>query len=358
MYTAQTIVQRIFRQMSASNQPVTLAEVAEAAGVSVSTASRALNGRAKAFRISQKTIDQVKEHAQRLGFQPSLLAKSLQSKRSGLLGVIVPDVSNPFFASIAREVTLHAEANGLSVLLADSRETTATEIKLLSELRSRRVEGIVVCPVGDDSKHLALADQSGTPLVLVDRCFPNTKLTSVTSDNSRGADLGIRELVKQGHKVVGCLQGRQGTSPNELRLSAIESFIQKSGLKFDSSLVSGDSFTEASGYDSTMKLLSSRYDITALFALSIPNAIGALRALSELGLQVPKDVSLVAFDDLPFADLMQTPLTTIFQDAKQLGRTAAEVIATQLRTGKKPRKRDHRVPVRLIQRESIAEVRK
>ncbi len=201
MYTAQTFVHAILSKMKSSNQPITLAEVAEAAGVSVSTASRALNGRAKAYRISQKTIDHVKEHALRLGFQPSLLAKSLQSKRSGLIGVIVPDVSNPFFASIAREVTLQAETSGYSVLLADSRETTEVEAKLLSELRSRRVEGIVVCPVGDESQHLSIADEAGTPLVLVDRCFLETSLTSVTSDNTGGAKLGIQELVKKGHKA-------------------------------------------------------------------------------------------------------------------------------------------------------------
>ena len=338
---------------STPNRPITLQVVAEAAGVSVSTASRALNGRAKDYRISQKTVDHVKAQAERLGFQPSLLAKSLQSQKSGLIGIIVPDISNSFFAAIAREVTLQAEANGLSVLLADSRDSTEIEVRLIEELRSRRVEGLVVCPVGIESQHLAIVEQSGTPLVLVDRCFADEKLTSVTSDNAKGAKDAIRLLLKHQHQVIGCLQGLPETQPNNERLAAVRESINGAGFEFDDSLVAGNNFTEQSGYEATKKLLTNRPDITALFAFSTPNAMGALRATTELNLKVPEDLSLVAFDDLPFAEFMKVPLSTVFQDVKQLGNTAAEVLITQLRTGKKPRKRTHKISVKLVSRSSV-----
>ncbi len=333
--------------------PVTLMEVAEAAQVSVSTASRALNGRGEANRISASTVAKVRKEAGRLGFQPNQLARSLQSQRSGLLGVIVPDVSNPFFAAIAREVTLQAESNGLSVLLADSRETTSIEVKLLSELRSRRVEGLVVCPVGKESLHLRQADESGTPIVLIDRCFAESSLTSVHSDNARGAKQAIKQLLAHGHSVIGCLQGLPGTLPNEQRLSTIRDEISKAELVFDDILIAGNNFTELSGYESAKSLLAVRPDITAFFAFSSPNAFGALRAAEEAGRNVPSDLSLVTFDDSPFADFMRVPLTTISQNVTRLGKTAAEVILKQMKTGKKPRKRTYTIPITLIPRQSV-----
>ncbi|MDG2220159.1 MAG: LacI family DNA-binding transcriptional regulator [Rubripirellula sp.] len=331
----------------------TLVEVAAAARVSVSTASRAFNGRGEANRISASTISRVQQEAERLRFQPSQLARSLQSQRSGLIGVIVPDVSNPFFAAIAREVTVQAEAHGLSVLLADSRETTSVEIKLLGELQSRRVEGLVVCPVGEESQHLVHVDQVVTPIVLVDRCFTGLPLASVHSDNVHGAKQAFKQLLTHGHSVIGCLQRLSGTLPNEQRLSTVRNEMQQAGLVLDDSLIAGDNFTESSGYESAKLLLASRPDVTAFFAFSSPNAFNALRAAEEVGRSVTDDLSLVAFDDSPFAEFMQVPLSTVSQDLQRLGRTAAEVVLKQLKTGKKPRKRTHSFPVKLNPRQSI-----
>lgn len=336
-----------------STQPVTLAQVADAASVSVSTASRALNGRAQAYRISSATVEKVRREAERLGFQPSQIARSLQSQRSGLLGVIVPDVSNPFFAAIAREVTVHAEANGFSVLLADSRETTSLEVKLLGELLSRRVEGVVVCPVGRESQHLEQVGKTQTPVVLVDRCFPGSSITSVASDNACGARRAIGLLLEHGHSVIGCLQGLPKTLPNQQRLDVVREQMRQAGLPFDDSLIAGNNFTEQSGYESAKHLLSSRPDITALFAFSTPNAFGGLRAAEESGRTVPDDLSFVTFDDSPFAEFMRVPFATVSQDVEQLGQTAADIIINQLKTGRRPRKKTHTIPVTLIPRHSV-----
>ena len=340
----------------AGNRSSTLRDVADAAGVSVSTASRALNGRAKDYRISEGTVQEVKKHAELLSFQPSQTARSLQARRSGLIGVVVPDISNPFFAAIAKEVTSHADKQGMSVLLADSNDTTEAEVKLIGQFRSRQVEGLVVCPVGTQSEHLVEVEASGVPLVVVDRCFPDTSMTCVMSDNLKGAQKGIKNLLKNGHRVIGCLQGLPGTLPNETRLAAVRESLQQADLEFDSSLVAGDNFTEQSGYESAKTLLSNRPDITALFAFSTPNAFGAMRAASELGRSVPDDLSLITFDHSPVVDLLKVPLSTISQDVVRLGQTAAELMMKQLASGKKPRKRTHFVPVKLVSRQSVAKV--
>jgi LacI family transcriptional regulator len=343
--------------MSSSTTPVaTLQDVAHAADVSVSTASRALNGLGLKYRISQKTILIVKKHADRLGFQPSQMARSLQARRSGLIGVVVPDVSNPFFAAIAKEVALQADEQGFSVLLADSCETTEAEVKLVAQLQSRQVEGLVVCPVGTEAKHLIQTDAAGIPLVVVDRCFLGTTLTSVMSDNSRGAELAVKQLLRRGHRIIGCLQGLPGTLPNETRLQAVRKSLCEAGITLDESLVVGDNFTEQSGYLSAKSMLASRPDVTSIFAFSTPNAFGALRAASELGRAVPDDLSLITFDHSPVVDLLKTPLSTISQDVVRLGRTAAELMMKHLHTGKKPRKSTHVVPIQLVSRQSVSRI--
>ncbi|WP_345323935.1 LacI family DNA-binding transcriptional regulator [Novipirellula rosea] len=336
---------------------VTLQDVADAAGVSVSVASRSLNGRAREYRISVETEKAVKKTAAKLGFRPSQVARSLRLKRSGLVGVVVPDLSNPFFASIAREVTLAAEHDGYSVIVADSRETTANEEKLIEQLLGRQIEALVVCPVGRQHDHLAAIDASGLPVVLVDRGFAKSKLVQVTSDHRCGAQRATELLLDHGHRSIGVLQGLPGTLPNDQRIEGLRAGLAKHDIELDSSMVAGDSFSEHSGYESARQLLSTHPNITAFFAFSTPNALGALRAVSEMGLRVPEDLSIVTFDDIPFADFMSVPLTTVAQDVPALGRTAAELISKQLRTGKRPRTKKHSIEVHLVNRDSIREAK-
>lgn len=334
---------------------LTLRDVADAAGVSVSTASRALNGRAKQYRISVQTEERVRVIAKRLRFQPSQMARSFRSRRSGLIGIVVPDLSNPFFSYIARQITLSAEKDGYSALLADSRDTTSHEQRLVSELQSRQIEALVVCPVGSRSEHLEIVHRSGLPMVLVDRCFPGKAMVQVTSDHRGGANRVVKLLIDRGHERIGAIQGRPGTLPNQQRLDGLKDALADAGIEFGASLVAGDSFGEASGYEATHQLLEDHPDITALFSFGIPNALGALRAANECGRQVPEGLSIVTFDDLPSAEFMRAPITAAAQDIEKIGRIAAELIAMQLRSGKRPRKRMHRIDVQIIERASVTE---
>jgi len=333
---------------------VTLKKVAQAAGVSVSVASRALNGHGKTYRIKDDTVQRVQHVAERLGFRPSQVARSLRTQKTGLIGVVVPDLANPFFASIARSITLASETEGYSVVVADSREQTLLEQRLVEQLVDRQIEALVVCPVGQTCEHLQAVEQQGLPIVLVDRTFPNCDLLQVTSAHRDGAERAVRLLTKQGHRVIGVLQGLPGTLPNEERLSGLRAALRDSQLTFDPSLVAGDNFTEPSGYQSALRLLSRRPDISALFAFSTPNALGGLRAAREVGRQVPEQLSMVTFDDSPFADFMSVPLSTICQDVQRLGSQAAALVLRSLACDKSlSKKYRHEIPVRVIRRSSI-----
>jgi LacI family transcriptional regulator len=334
---------------------VTLEQVARTAGVSVSTASRALNGKARQFRISSRTEQSVICVAGQLGFQPSYVARSLRTKRSSLIGVLVPDVSNPFFAAIAREATLCAEEHGMSVLLADSREEVAIEQQLIQKLKLQQVEGLIVCPVGVRNQRPWTASAWKSRVVLVDRWLPNAELTSVTSDNEEGAFAATMALIQRGHRQVGCLQGRPGASTNDERVRGFARALREIGVKVRAEHVQGDDFSESSGYASCHALMDRCAGMTAMLALGNQIALGALRALRERGLGVANQISLITFDDVPFADFLASPLSVVRQNERALGRLAAELLIHQIQTGRQVRKRVHRVGVELVLRSSIAQ---
>ncbi|WP_233199070.1 MULTISPECIES: LacI family DNA-binding transcriptional regulator [Pirellulaceae] len=333
-----------------------MSDVAREANVSVSTASRVLNGLAEKYRISQSTAQLVRESAEKLDFRPSQVARSLRLKRTGLLGIVVPDLSNTFFSSIARAVTISAEADGFSAILADSGGSVEKEKQLIDQLVDRSVEALVVCPIGLSFEHLERVHHHGTPLVLVDRCKACSEMVQVTSDHIAGTLLAMKLLLENGHRHIGVLQGIAGTLPCDQRLLGVQEALAEVDIEFDSAMVAGDQFTYESGYRSARQLLTTHPEITALFAMSTPNAFGAYQAAVELGLRVPDDISLVCFDDVAFADFMQVPLTTISQDVPELGRLAATLVTQQLLSGEVPSQKLHKLPVTLLTRASVGKV--
>lgn len=337
-----------------ANDPVTLEQVAAAAGVSTSTASRALAGKARECRISVKTEEAILLAAQGLGFQASHVARSLRSRKSGLIGLLVPDASNPFFAAIARKATIFAERHGMSTLLADSHDSIDHEKELIAHLQSRQVEGLIICSIGGSSAHLQSLEKSGANVVVVDRWFSNIHLPTVTSDNEQGAFVATSAIIDKGHRQIGCLQGRPGTSSNDERLAGFKRALQAAKIQPANSLVRGDDFSETSGYRSTCELLDEHPEISALFAFSNQNALGALRAFNERKLRVPHDVSLVMFDDAPFAEYLASPLSVIRQNVDAIGHRAAELLIDQIRSGRRPQELLYRLPVEFVSRDSIA----
>tara|TARA_R110002095_G_scaffold204042_2_gene186499 strand:- start:3740 stop:4774 length:1035 start_codon:yes stop_codon:yes gene_type:complete len=339
-----------------TNRQVTLKQVAEAAGVSLSTASRALSGKAEAYRISSTTEKSVQAAAKKLQFSPSLLARSLRSQRTKLLGMVLPNIANPFFAAIAREIALVAEENAFSVLITDSQENSETEMQLVEQLRARQIEGLIVCPVGIHNQHLTKIAKQKLPLVLVDRGFDHKDLVTVTSDHRAGARAATKLLLESGHRTIGILQGLPDTLPNAERLAGVREAFAQQNIALDPTWIAGNHFDETSGYQAAGKLLSEHPEITALFAFSNQNAMGALRAAGELGRTIPDDLSLIAFDDHPFAAYLAAPLTSVNQDVGQLGRVAARLLIEQIKTGVLPEVKQHRIPVQLMNRASIMKI--
>ncbi len=340
-------------EAAARNATPTLQRVAEECGVSVSTVSRVLSGQADRYRISKKTEAAVRKQAALHNFVPNQLARSLRLKKTLTIGLVLPDLSNPFFAAIAHEVTAGSRKHSYSVVVCDSQDSTELERQELSLLQSRNVEGVVLCPVGLEAEHLAGFLSARRPIVLVDRFFPELALPYVSSDNAAGARQATELLISHGHRRIVCLQGLRGTSPNDYRVSGYKQALEANHFPVQESLIVGDSFSEQSGYIETKLLLRTEPDVTAILALSSLNALGALRALAEERRRVPEDISLVSFDDTPYSAFLATPITTVAQRYSEMGEVAIKLLFDQILSPGRQTKGGILLPTTLMSRNSV-----
>jgi LacI family transcriptional regulator len=335
------------------NTQTTLKRIAEQLGVSVTTVSRVLNGQARQYRISKSTEEAVRKLAREHHFVPNHLARGLRLNKTSTIGLIIPDISNPFFAGIARQIALGARGHGYSVILCDSQDNVELEIQSLELLRTRSVEGLVLCPVGLSADHLRGFEQGGLPIVLVDRYFSNLSLAYVASDNAAGAREATNYLLQCGHRRIACLQGLRGTTPNEDRLRGYREALAAAHLPVDETLIVGDSFSEQNGYIETKLLVRASKGFTAILALSNLISLGALRALAEEKIRVPDDVSIISFDDQPYSAYLATPMTTVAQRHHEMGDVAVKLLFDRIRTPQPATSGGILLPTSLIHRQSV-----
>ncbi len=334
----------------ASEKRITLKQMAEELGVSSSIVSRVLNGHARKYRINRETEAAIRRLAEKRNFSPNQVARGLRLRKSSTIGLVVPDISNPFFACIARSVENEARRRGYSVVLCDTEDRTELEIEVLDLLESRTVEGLAIVPVGQSCEHLKRYQRNGVPVVIVDRWFRTLKLPSVASDDYRGACAAVEHLLGCGHRTIACIQGLPGTAPNEERVRGYREALRKKGVPVDESLIVGDDFHEQNGYVQTKRLLVKRPEITGLWLLNNLIALGALRALAEMGRNVPDDVSIVSFDDPPYAPYLATPMTTVAQQHAEMGREAVRLLFSSIEAGKRGRPERIVLPTKLVKR--------
>jgi LacI family transcriptional regulator len=334
-------------------QQTTLKCVADKLDISVSTVSRVLSGQARRYRISQKTEQAVLDEAKRLDFSPNQLARGLRLKRTHTLGLVIPDISNPFFASLARYVALDARKAGNAVFLCDSQERTDIEIESLRLMRGRKADGIITSPVGQSGDHLTKLYQAGLPIVIVDRYFPHMNLPFVTSDNFNGAMQGVAYLIENGHTNIACIQGLPDSAPSIDRVKGFKAALSAHQVTPQDDLIVGDGFGERNGYIAAKLLLKRKPRPTALFSVGNLITLGALQAIAEEALKVPEDVSIISFDEQPYSAFLRTPITTIAQQNETMGRIAVRLLLGQIDGNGSPDREGIQLPTKLIKRESV-----
>lgn len=308
----------------------TIKDVARMANVSIATVSRVFNNKFDNIPISESTIERVTTAAKELHYSPNAVARSLVNRKTNIIGLIVPDIMHSYFPEMVRGVEGVAYNNGYQVILCDSEEDPWKERRLIQMLIERQIDGAIVAPASMDSrKSMEMLLERDIPVVLVDRHLGNT-FDYVASDSYTGARIAVRHLVSLGHTRIAHIRGSEGLSSADETLKGYLDGLDEAGIVPDSQLIRGDGFYEQNGYDAMNEILGLDGHTTAVFAANDPIAIGAFQAIEESGLTVPDDIALVGSANLAFTHLLKVPLTTLDEQAMQIGEKAVSLLYERL----------------------------
>lgn len=297
-------------------------DVAREAAVSIKTVSRVVNNQGE---ISDETRQRVLAAIERLGYRPSKVARALVTQRTDTLGLIVGDIANPFFSEVARGVLQTAQAQGYDVFLCNSDYDPQQEIHALYSLADHNVDGMIIFPCWENKEELKVFADQYKPLVVVNRVFDrHPGMGLVLNDIRGGARMAVEYLISRGHTAIGMLAGR--ATPLHL-MERVQGF-REALLAHNLPVVEEWILTGATnldidrGYESARQLLTRYPQVEAVLAYNDLIAAGAIRACRELGRRVPEDLAIVGFDDIPLAEMIAPPLTTVHIDKYQLGQQA------------------------------------
>ncbi len=305
----------------------TMADVARESGVSLMTVSRVINGKVD---VSEDTRQRVLEVIDRLDYRPSGIARSLATRRTGTIGLVMPDVSNPFFSDVARGVTTAAYREDYNVFLCSSEEDSHRELDLLHSLEEKRIDGLILCSSRLADEVLAAALANFPSAVLVNRRWRETGVGTVLADDETGARMLVAHLLHSGRRRIGLLAGPPMSHSGSARLRGYQRALATAGFSCEDALVQPCAPVVNGGLDAALTLLAAQPQIDALFCYNDLVAVGALQACARLGRRVPDDVAVAGFDDIPLAALMTPALTTCRVPRYELGVRATEVLLTQI----------------------------
>jgi LacI family transcriptional regulator len=333
-----------------------LADVARAVGISSSTASRALN---RPNLVRPEVVARVRAAAQELGYAPNPFARSLRLRDSRILGLIVPDNTNSFFAEVARGIEEACFRAGYTLILCNSDQSLDKEAAQARVLYDKRVDGVLLFNASDAS--VATVEwllEREVPVVVVERRLSARGVDCVISDNRDGVRQAMRHLAELGHRRIACLLRDAQVSHYAERLAAYRSSVSELGLEEDAGLIRTGVSSYADGQWAAGELLSSERPPSALFCFSDTLALGALRGAVLAGRRVPSDVALVGFGNTAMSAFTEPPLTTVAQERLAVGSMAVRFLLQRMQraSGRAPRARIRVIPTRLVVRESTAVV--
>jgi LacI family transcriptional regulator len=315
---------------------MTIHDVAKKAKVSVMTVSRMMNDPEK---VSAKTIQKIQRTMDQLGYHPNYIARSLVRKKTNTLGIVMPDIKNTFFNSWFRSVEDYARSFNYNLLLCNTDENSEYEMNHIHLLLSQRVDGIIIVPHTQTS--VLYLKKSRIPFVLVDRVFSDIEADCITTDHYAGAFAATEYLIKLGHRHIGILKGPGILYPDVERYRGFCDSMKKHNLKIDISHIRNCEFQEGKSYEAVSEMLKSEEPPTALFSFNSLMTIGAINAMHALKRSIPKDLSIVSFDEIPGQIIFRPKITYVFQPIEELGRNTTQIILDKIEHPS--RKKSHRI---------------
>jgi LacI family transcriptional regulator len=331
----------------------TMKDVARAAGVSIYTVSATLSGSAP---VSAELRARVRQAVKALGYERNSFASGLRQGTSSLIGLIVSDVTNPFFTELVDCIQTEARQNGYSVLLGISGHDVALEADLLRLMRSHQAAGTILGPAGGTADYRAGELAAGRmKVVAIDNAFPALGVDGVGLDNRRAAGLAVSHLADLGHRRIAMVGGLPHQHVARERLAGYRETLRRRGLSFSEALVEPGNFRLEDGYLACKKLMRSAPPPSALFVANNLMLIGVMRALGDLGLRVPQDISVCSIDDFPWATAFQPALTVVRQPIAEMAGAAFRALLARLEGEMHPPSRQLFLP-QLVVRQSCAAV--
>ena len=306
---------------------VTIKDIAREVGVSPSTVSRALSD---SPLISEKTRQSVKEVAQKLGYERNELARGLVKGSSGAIGLVVADITNPFFSDIAQGVGEVAHRCGYGVMLCNTAGKTNRESSYVRLLRRKRVDGLILTSATMDDPYLGDLAKTRIPFILVSRLCNSVDAPYVVANDRAGARLAVEHLIELGHERIGFIGGPANVQSSRDRMASYREVLREHGLAEKEEWMSFSDFTQAAGRKVGRHMLSLPERPSAIFAANDVTALGVLEVAEELGYQIPDDLSLVGYDDITYASLPRIQLTTVAQPAQEMGQIAGEWLLSSI----------------------------
>ena len=312
--------------MAGPGHRIRLIDVAEKAGVTKSVASRVLNND-PTLSVRDETRLRVLESAQMLGYQPHAGARALAGASARALALLIPDLTNPVYSRITRGACYQARAQGYAMLLAEDGPEGGVDEQFAELVATGRVDGLLIASARPEHPLLKILPETDIPYVFLNRTVENSG-RNISMDLEAASACAVEHLRQLGHRRLGHVSGPDALAPSRGRRAGLLAAAQAAGLP-EPAIEPGD-FSEEGGYLATKRLITANPDITAIYTSTLNQAIGALHALREADISVPEDMSVISYDDLPLAEHLQPPLTTIAMPLVELGRTAVDALCAQL----------------------------
>lgn len=309
---------------------VTLKDVANKVGVHSSTVSRVLNPKTRSM-VTEEIADKILSVVKDMGYRPNAFAQSLKTNKSFTVGVMVPDLTNPAFAPIIKGIDDMLEAHGYSVIVASTYNLPEKQQSTVEKFRERHVDGLIIATAKRKDSLIEDCRQEGTPFVQAVRASVDADVSSVVSDEIIGGNMVVSHLAQLGHKRIAYVAGPQFLSTGYERYRGFLQGMKNAGLEADKDLVVFcEEFTEEEGRNATSKLLALRKKFTAIYAGNDLLALGVYDELEADGIKCGQDISVVGFDDMPFADKFNPPLTTVHTPLVNVGGEAARILLEKI----------------------------
>lgn len=310
---------------------INIRDIAREAKVSSTTVSRVLNN---SGYVKDETKALILKKIKELNYTPSAVARSLSKNESTTIGVIVPDIENPFFAEIIKGISSLVYEKNLNIILCDTNETVSREIKSLNMLKEQRILGIIITPTNDNNEvsndQLSILENMGIPIVLIDRDVKHSNFDGVFIDNIRGAYEATTALIKEGHRKIAIIAGPNSSKPGRDRLTGYKKALRINDIELDERLLLCGDFKLDSGYTCTQEILKIEDRPTAILVCNNMMNLGCIKAIYENKLKIPNDIAIIGFDEVKMLDVVGLNISVVSSPNIEMGRKAMELLLKKL----------------------------